>query len=215
MVFYYRRIYKYQNLIIGVIRQKNLLESLTKKGIKKEIVDAFTEVKREDFVQVEEAGYAYEDIPLPIGYDQTISQPSTIAFMLNLLELKEGQKIMEIGSGSGYVIALISNIIKNGKVYGVEMIKELAIRSKNLLESSKIVEIINRDGKQGLPEFAPFDRILVSASASDVPRHLYAQLNNGGIMVTAVRQSIFVIKKENVQISEKEFPGFAFVPLVD
>jgi len=197
-----------------MLRQKNLLESLTKKGVKKEIVDAFAEIKREDFVQVEEAGYAYEDIPLPIGYDQTISQPSTTAFMLNLLELKGGQKIMEIGSGSGYVIALIANIIKNGKVYGIERIKELAIRSKNLLESSKIVEIINRDGKHGLPEFAPFDRILVSASASDVPRHLYAQLNEEGIMVAAVRQSIFLIKKENGQISEKEFPGFAFVPLV-
>ncbi len=195
--------------------QKNdLIENLKKRGFSNEIVNAISKVKREDFVQVEEEGYAYEDIPLPIGYDQTISQPSTTAFMLNLLELKQGQKVLEIGSGSGYALALISEITKGSKVYGLERIKELTIKSKKLLENYKSTEIINRNGVGGLSELAPFDRILISASCPDVPRHLYTQLNDHGIIVTAVKQSIFQIKKENGQINEKEFPGFAFVPLI-
>ena len=133
--------------------------------------------------------------------------------MLNLLELHRGQKILEIGSGSGYVLALMSDIIKDGKIYGIEINKRLAIKSKKYLEKDSNIEIISRSGFNGLPEFAPYDRILISASAPEIPRNLYSQLKDSGIIVAAVKQSIYQIKKENGKITEKEFPGFAFVPL--
>lgn len=197
------------------MNKEELLDYLRKKGFSENIISAFKEVKREDFVPPHLIGYAYEDIALPVMDGSTLSQPSTIAFMLNLLELKEGSKVLEIGSGSGYALALLSEIAKNGKVYGLEIIRELAISSKEYLKDKSNVEIINRNGYQGLPEFAPYDRILVSASCAEVPRNLIRQLKDDGILVAAVRQSIFQIKKLKGETIEKEFPGFAFVPLVE
>ena len=194
--------------------KEDLTENLKKKGFPEEIINAFSRVKREEFVPEKFVGYAYEDIALPAADGSTISQPSTVAFMLGLLEPKQGQKILEIGSGSGYVLALISEIIKAGKIYGVERLKDLAIRSKKVLSRDTNIEIIIRSGFNGLPEFAPFDRILISAAAEKVPRRLYSQLKDPGIMVVAVKQSIYQIRKEHGTITEKEFPGFAFVPLV-
>ena len=196
------------------MQKRNLLDNFRKRGFSESVIEAFAKVKREDFVQAGQEDYSYEDIPLSIGYDQTISQPSTVAFMLNLLDLKEGNKVLEIGSGSGYALALISEIVKNGKVYGVERIKELAVRSQKLLKDNKNIKVINRSGAGGLPEFAPFDRILISAACPEIPRNLYSQLKDPGIMVAAVRQSIFLIKKNSGEIIEKEFPGFAFVPFI-
>ena len=194
--------------------KEELIDSLRKKGLSEDILKAFSKVRREDFVPERVVGYAYEDIALPVEDGSTISQPSTITFMLSLLELKQSQKILEIGSGSGYVLALISEIIKDGKVYGIERLKDLAIKSKKILSNDSNVEIIIRNGFNGLPEFAPYDRILISAAADELPRRLYPQLKDPGIMVAAVKQSIFQVRKENGVISEKEFPGFAFVPLV-
>lgn len=194
----------------------NLLSGLKQKGFSEEIINAFAKVRREDFVPENLAPYSYEDIPLPIEVGSTISQPSTVAFMLNLLELKQGQKILEIGSGSGYTLALMSEIIKDGKIYGIELLERLAIKSKNLLAKDSNIEVINRSGLQGLPEFAPYDRILVSASCpnKDSLAPFLEQLKDLGILVAAVHQSIFQIKKENSVLTEKEFPGFVFVPLV-
>lgn len=194
--------------------KEELIKSLRQKGFPEGILAAFAKVKRESFVPENLKAYSYEDIPLPIGHNQTISQPFTIAFMLNLLELKQGQRILEIGAGSGYVLALISEIVKDGKIYGVELIKELAIKSKKLLASDSNIVIINKSGFNGLKEFAPFDRILISAAAKEVPRHLLEQLKDPGILVTPVKQSILQLKKENNKIIEKEFPGFVFVPLI-
>ena len=196
--------------------KQQLLESLKSEGFPNEIVTAFAKVKREDFIPEQYQNLAYEDIALPLEQVATISQPYTIAFMLNLLELQpnKNQKILEIGSGSGYVLALISEIIKKGKIYGIEIISSLANKSKKLLKRDKKITILNKDGSNGLPEKAPFDRILISASANEIPSHLYQQLKNNGILVAPVRDSIFQIRKKNKKIEIKEFPGFVFVPLV-
>lgn len=196
------------------MNKKELLDNLKAQGFSKIILDAFVKVKREDFVSQNHRNLAYEDIALPLEEGATISQPYTIAFMLELLELKEGQKILEIGSGSGYVLALISYIIKKGKIYGIEIKKSLAEKSKQLLKKDKKIKIFNRDGSTGLAEKAPFDRILISAAASKTPNNLLKQLKDDGILVSPVNNSIFQIKKNKDKIEIKEFPGFIFVPLV-
>ena len=193
--------------------KKQLIESL-KENFDEKIIKAFSRVKREDFVSKSLKELAYEDIPLPIGQGQTISQPYTIAFMLNLLDLKDNLDILEIGSGSGYVLALINEISKNSKIIGFERIKQLAENSKKVLKKYKNIKIINKNGFKGIPN-KKFDRILISASASKIPEHLYSQLNDNGIIVACVQNSIFQIKKNKNKIEIKEFPGFIFVPLVE
>jgi protein-L-isoaspartate(D-aspartate) O-methyltransferase len=191
-----------------------IISQLKKQGFSEKIIDAFSKVKRENFIPDRFAGYAYEDMALPIEEGTTISQPSTIAFMLNLLDLKQNQKILEIGSGTGYALALMSEIIKDGRIYGIELNKHLAVKSKKLLSNDSNIEVLSMNGFNGLPQFAPFDRILISATSSVKPTHLYSQLSDSGIIVFPVKQSIFQIKKENGKITEKEFPGFVFVPLL-
>lgn len=193
--------------------KKELLEKLNKHGFSLEILRAFSKVKREDFVPLDSKQSAYEDIALPLEKGATISQPYTIAFMLNLLELKRGQKILEIGSGCGYVLALLSEIT-SGNIYGVEIIKSLAEKSKRYLKEYGKIKIYVDDGSLGLKMNAPFDRILISASASKMPEDLYGHLNPKGIMVVPVKNSIWQIKKKNGKIIRKEFPGFVFVPLI-
>ena len=202
------------------MKKQVLLASLSRQGFSKRIVEAFNKVKREDFISGEFKKYAYEDMPLSIGYGQTISQPFTIAFMLNLLELDKGKnnlKILEIGSGSGYVLALISEIVKNkgSEIYGIERIKEIAEKSREILKEYNNIEIMNKSGFQGLSEKAPFDRILISAACDRIPDWLFEQLNDNGIMVASVINSVFQFKKQNDTIITKEFPGFVFVPLVE
>ncbi len=194
--------------------KQGLLDTLRKKGFSQGVIDAFAKAKREDFVPQNLVGYAYEDMALPVTEGSTLSQPSTIALMLDLLDIKDGQKILEIGSGSGYALALLSEINPNGKVYGIEVIQALGISSKKYLQEKKNVEIIIRNGSHGLPEFAPYDRILISASCPECPSNLFSQLKDDGILVAAVKQSIVQVKKVNGERIVKEFPGFAFVPLV-
>jgi protein-L-isoaspartate(D-aspartate) O-methyltransferase len=196
------------------VNKDELLASLRQKGFSENVVLAFQKIKREDFVPQHLVGYAYEDMALPVMEGSTLSQPSTIAFMLNLLELGESQKVLEIGSGSGYALALLAEIVCKGNVYGVEILKELAVKAKEYLKDKNHVQIVIRNGSNGLPEFAPYDRILISASCPEVPRHLLQQLKDDGILVAAVKNSIFQIKKKDGETLEKEFPGFAFVPLV-
>ncbi|MDP3026901.1 MAG: protein-L-isoaspartate O-methyltransferase [Nanoarchaeota archaeon] len=200
------------------MNKQQLIESLKNQGFSEKILNAFRRVRREDFVPREFKESAYEDIPLPIGLGQTISQPYTIAFMLNLLELEKPNsklKILEIGSGSGYVLALINEMSKDSEIYGIEIIKSLAEISKKRLKNNKNIKIISGDGSRGLKEYAPYDRILISASSSKIPEHLYSQLKATGIIVASVQDSILQIKKENDKITKKEFTGFAFVPLVE
>ncbi|MEM0465551.1 MAG: protein-L-isoaspartate(D-aspartate) O-methyltransferase [Candidatus Pacearchaeota archaeon] len=195
------------------MNKKELLDLLRKEGFSEKIINAFSKVNREIFVPDELKEFAYENHPLPIGYGQTISQPYTIAFMLSLLDVKDGQKILEVGSGSGYVLALINELSKNLKIFGVEIIKELYEKSKKNLKSFKNIKVFNLDGTKGLLQESPFDRIIVSASADEIPRDLIKQLKTGGIMVIPVLNSIFSIKKEAKGNEIKEYPGFVFVPL--
>jgi len=195
------------------MQKQDLITYLKTEGFPKKITDAFAKVKRELFVPEEHKKLAYENRPLPIGNNQTISQPYTIAFMLDLLDLEDNQKILEVGSGSGYVLALINEISKNSNTHGVEIIKELVNSSKKIL--NKNIKITQADGNKGLEENSPFDRILVSASAKKIPQKLLEQLKIKGVMVCVVRNSIVKIKKEKNQIRKIEYLGFSFVPLVE
>lgn len=194
--------------------QKELIQKLRAKGFSKKIVDSFAKVDRGKFVSDEYRSYTYEDAALPIGHEQTISQPQTIAFMLTLLEAENKQKIMEVGSGSGYVLELLANLVKGTKIYGTERIAHLVKRSQKVLASYKNIEIIHASDAPGLPKKAPFDRILVSASAEELPKELLNQLKEGGILVCPVKESIVKAKKGRGKIKTEEFPGFIFVPLI-
>jgi protein-L-isoaspartate(D-aspartate) O-methyltransferase len=196
--------------------REELLKRLREQGFPEEIISAFNKVKREAFVPDQFTTYAYEDIAIPLEDGSSLSQPSTIAFMLKLLEPKQGNKILEIGSGSGYALSLISEIIKSGKIYGLEINPRLAVKSKQILENDSNIEIINKSGLSGLPDNAPYDRIIVSAS---YPNKKYIdplldQLNDKGIIVAPVLNSILQVKKESGKIIASEFQGFAFVPFV-
>ncbi len=197
------------------MNKEELLESLKKKEFPPMIIEAFATVNRELFLPEHLKLYASEDIALPIEDGTTTSQPSTIALMLNLANIEANHRILEVGSGSGYVLALLAYLAPEGDIYGIDMNQKIAIKTKNLLTDQKNIHILIRNGIQGLPEHAPFNRIIVSASAQDLTilNPLIAQLHDPGILVAPVKDSIFQIKKANGQIEKNEFPGFAFVPL--
>lgn len=196
----------------------NHLENNTKVLHRKELKKAFIAIDRGDFTPKEYLSEAYEDYPLPIGYGQTISQPTTVAFMLELLELNNGEKILDVGAGSGWTTALLARIVgSDGEVRGVEIVPELIkIGQKNIEKYNfKHTTISLADSKKiGYSSDAPFDKILVSASADSVPKELIKQLKDGGIMVIPIKNSIWRIKKIGDKTYVKKFPGFVFVPLV-
>ena len=198
------------------MNKKELINSLKNAGFSKSIVVAFQKVNREDFVQSEFKEHSYFDEALPIGYGQTISQPYTIAFMLSLLNLGSNQKILEIGSGSGYVLALINEICKNKKpeIIGIERVKELAEKSAQVLKNYKNIKITSGNAFSLISKLDKFDRILVSAASDTIPQIFIEHLKEEGILVMPVKNSIFQIKKTKKSIVKKEFPGFAFVPLI-
>lgn len=198
-----------------------LLKNLKKHGFSKSILEAFSKVKRENFIPKNLKKLAYEDTALPIGKKQTISQPYTIAMMFSLLDLKKGQKILEIGSGCGYTLALISKITgSKGKIFGIERIKDLSEKSKMNLENYKNIKIYNKNGFKGLEEKAPFDRILISAGYQEIPKSLIKQLKDKGIIVaplgTRYEQSLIAYERIKGKLKiKKEIPGFIFVPLIN
>ncbi|MBU2052649.1 MAG: protein-L-isoaspartate O-methyltransferase [Nanoarchaeota archaeon] len=202
------------------MNKSKLISSLRKKGFSRQILNAFSKVSREDFVLQSLRERAYEDIALLIGYGQTISQPYTIATMLELLGLKKGQRVLEIGSGCGYVLALLSEIVgKKGEVFGIEIVKELAEKSRDNLRDYN-VKIYNRNGADGLEEESPLDRILISAGCEKVPDKVLSQLKEDGILVAPVgsryEQTLTAIKrvKDKFKVIEK-IPGFVFVRFVE
>ena len=196
------------------MQKKHLIQKLRGFGFSEEILGAFEKVDRSGFVPLESKEQAYADVALSIGHGQTISQPYTIAFMIGLLEVNDNQKILEIGSGSGYVLALLSKLSPNGKIFGIERIKELAESSRKNLQKYKNIEVVHGQGEKGLKEKGKFDRILVSASCEDTPQNLLKQLKFKGILVAPVQNSIVAIKKESGENKVWEFPGFVFVPLI-
>ena len=200
--------------------KSELITSLKRAGFSDKIISVFSKVPRELFVPEEYRNLSYDDAALPIGHNQTISQPYTIATMLSVLYLREGQKVLEIGSGSGYVLALLSEIVgSKGQVSGIEIIKDLYLNSKKSLTPYKNVRVFCQDGKQGLPLRSPFDRILISAALEEVPKPILDQLREGGVLVAPIgssqQQSITAIKKhENFNLRIKQIPGFVFVRFV-
>lgn len=161
---------------------------------------------------------ASADMPVPIGYDQTISQPTTVAMMLEWLDAQPGDKVLDVGSGSGWTTALLSDIIgPKGKVYAVERIPDLVEFGRDNCEKAgvKNASFHQAGDNYGLPEYDPYDRILVSASADKVPDELLGQLKPGGKLVLPVYDSIFEISKHPDNKTEAiEHPGFVFVPLL-
>lgn len=202
---------------------EGLIEELKDSGVLKttKIAEALGKIKREDFVPRELISKAYVDEPVGIGLGQTISQPYTVVFMLELLMVEEGNKILDIGAGSGWQSALLADLCgMTGKVYAIERIPELCkFGQENLakygLEKSGRVEWTCGDGSKGLPEHQPYDRIVAAAAALEVPEEWIKQLKIGGRLVLPVRNEIrLFLKKSEKQIETQRFPGFSFVPLI-
>jgi len=203
-------------------RRIELVTMLKKRGrIKKEKVEkAFLETPRELFIPEKIKEYAYVDTPLEIGNGQTISAPHMVAIMCEALDVKEGQKILEIGAGSGYHAAIVSKIIgKKGHIYTVERIKKLAENAKQNLKKANITNVTVKigDGSQGLQEFAPYDIIYVTCAAPDIPDPLIEQLKDPGQILIPVGQRIcelMLLEKKDDKITSKNLGGCAFVPLI-
>jgi len=199
--------------------QKSTLIKQWKESITdNKVLEAFKKVKREDFILKQYRKMAYEDIPLPLFNDQTISQPYTVVFMLQALEVKESQKILEIGTGSGYNAALLSILVGNkGKVFTLEIIPELADFSKNNLKNYKNVKVIKTDGSKGLQEEAPFDRIIYTAAVPKINEFILNQLKDPGIFLAPIgdeiSQELIKIRKEKLQLKKENLGNFIFVPL--
>ena len=218
------------------LSNQELINALINSGVlkTKAIIDAFLNIDRKDFVKPEYAYEAYGDYPLPIDKGQTISQPWTVAFMLELLQPQKDQKILDVGFGSGWTTALLAYIVVGkkfnkketkenfaGRVYGIEIIPEVFnfgkanIEKYNYLEH-KIVELKLDDGSKGWQEKAPFDRILVSAAfQKEMPQALIDQLNEQGILVIPDDYGIWQVRKENGQLQKSYYRGFQFVPLIE
>jgi protein-L-isoaspartate(D-aspartate) O-methyltransferase len=200
-----------------------LANNLIQKGTlhSDEIIRAFSEVNRAEFVPSAMVNEAEIDIPLPIGYGQTISQPTTVAIMLELLDARSGQNILDIGSGSGWTSALLACIAgETGKVTALERIPELCKMSE---ENFKKFDFLRKhpidfqciDATDGFEKNAPYDRILVSAETKEIPDAFREQLKIGGKMVIPINNSIcYVEKKAENDIYLEEFPGFTFVPFI-
>lgn len=197
-----------------------LINNIIKRGYLKtpKIIEAFRGADRADFVRREDSLESYGDYPLPIGNGQTISQPSTVAFMIELLQPKKGDIILDVGAGSGWTTAILADIVGDeGFVWGVELVPELVKFGRNniIKHGTTNAHILQSDVHQlGMPDKGPFDRILVSAAGYDLAQELVGQLKIGGKMVIPIMDSVWKIDKVNKDdIRQERHYGFAFVPL--
>lgn len=202
-------------------RDRLLTRHVLARGIRDSLViAALKKVPRETFVPKGERRHAFEDRPLPIGGGQTISQPYIVAFMVEALELRGGEKVLEIGAGSGYAAAVVAEIA--GEAYAIERIGELAEKATLNLQNAgyRNVHIRHADGTEGWPEAAPFDAILVSASAPAIPANLKRQLKVGGRLVIPVgpsadAQELRRVRRTSVrEFTEEMLAEVRFVPLI-
>jgi|SRR3989344_1202424 len=180
------------------------------------LLDAFKKVRREYFVL--NKNESYDDRALPILCRQTISQPSTIMIMLQALELKKDDKVLEVGTGSGFNLALMCKIVK-GIVYSLEIHKELIEFAEKNLKKARIrnYKIFHRNGYFGLREYAPFDKIIITAAPKEIPIELINQLKENGIMIAPVgeySQKMLKITKRDDKIIKQDLGDFIFVPMV-
>ncbi|MFT6844164.1 MAG: protein-L-isoaspartate(D-aspartate) O-methyltransferase [Flavobacteriales bacterium] len=199
--------------------RRNLVSELHKKGIKdKQVLEAMERVPRHLFLDNVFVEIAYENRAFPIGASQTISHPYTVAFQTELLQIKKGDKILEIGTGSGYQSAVLCEM--KAKVYSIERQKSLFVKAKRLLPKMgyKLWQV-HGDGYDGLPSFAPFNKILVTCGAPFIPQELLKQLIIGGLMVIPVgegeEQEMIMIKKiSDTEYDRTELGVFKFVPML-
>ncbi len=206
--------YRHQGL------RRKLVESIKQKGITDEaVLKVIMEVPRHFFLDSSFLEYAYQDKPFSIGWGQTISQPYTVAFQTQLLEVKKGDKILEIGTGSGYQSSIL--YVMGAKVFSIERIRPLYLKTKALLsELNYQVRLFYGDGYKGLPAYAPFDKILVTAAAPHIPETLKKQLKPGGLLVIPVgekniQEMLRVKKISDNDFETQKFGDFSFVPLLE
>lgn len=200
-----------RNQLVSVLEQKGIVD--------KNVLGAIKKIPRHLFLDSSFEDYAYQDKAFPIGAGQTISQPYTVAFQSQLLEVKKEDKILEIGTGSGYQTAVLCTM--GAKVFSVERQNELFKKTANLFPKLNIrpKHLSFGDGYKGLPGYAPFDSIIVTAGAPFIPQPLMAQLKIGGRLVIPLGEDVqimtLLIRKNETQFEKHEFGEFRFVPLLE
>lgn len=205
--------YRHQGL------RKKLVDEVRRKGIEDErVLDAINTLPRHYFMDSSFLEHAYEDKAFPIGQGQTISQPYTVAFQTQLLEVEKNDKILEIGTGSGYQAAVL--YLMGAKVFSIERQRELFLKSKEFFRKFKYkITSFYGDGYKGLPTYAPFDKVIVTCGAPFIPEDLLAQLKIGGKMVIPVGdnvQKMLVVEKiSEDEIKKTEYGDFRFVPMLE
>lgn len=201
--------------------RKQLVETLRTKGITDEaVLTAINEVPRHVFLDSSFVELAYQDQAFPIGSGQTISQPSTVAFQTQLLQVQKGMKVLEIGTGSGYQACVLAAM--GTKVFSIERQRNLFFKTKEILEQLPFrVKAFLGDGFEGLPTYQPFDRIIITAGAPSIPETLIEQLKPGGVMVIPMDNAegdgqtmLRVTKMEDGSLKKEEFGDFKFVPML-
>ncbi|MFW6437994.1 MAG: protein-L-isoaspartate(D-aspartate) O-methyltransferase [Armatimonadota bacterium] len=197
-----------------------MVNTLVEEGIisNERVVAAMKKVPRHQFVPRGQVASAYDDTPLPIGEGQTISAPSIVGMMTEALRPQPTDRVLEIGTGSGYQAALLAELVRH--VYTIEILEDLAVSAKNRLEGLGYTNITVRhgDGYQGWTEHAPFDRIIVTAAPEEIPQALLDQLKDGGMMIIPIAedgwaQKLYLVEKNGDQIQKTELADVIFVPM--
>lgn len=201
--------------------RKKLVDAIRQKGIKDErVLEAINQIPRHQFLDSSFLNFAYQDQAFPIGSGQTISQPYTVAFQTELLQIKKGDKVLEVGTGSGYQACVLAKM--GAKVFTIERQKKLYEKTKALLSKLRYstIKTFYGDGYKGLPTFGPFDKMIITAGAPFIPKELLKQLKPNGIMIIPVDieqdiQEMIRITRTEEGIFEKEsFGQFRFVPML-
>ncbi|HQG38029.1 MAG TPA: protein-L-isoaspartate(D-aspartate) O-methyltransferase [Chitinophagales bacterium] len=200
--------------------RKRLVIELKGEGIKDEkVLKAIEKIPRHFFIETLFEDDAYENKPFPIGRGQTISNPYTVAFQSELLELQSGDKVLEIGTGSGYQAAVLAEI--GASVFSIERHQPLSKKAEEILEHLGYhnVQTFYGDGFKGLPTFAPFDKILITAAAPEIPKELLKQMKVNGVMVIPfgegeVQKMIRIKRLDNNEFEKETFSNFTFVPML-
>ena len=199
-------------------RERMVQSQIRARGIKDErVLEAMRKIPRHKFVSKSMRSYAYNDEPLPIGEGQTISQPYIVAYMTEVLQLKEDERVLEVGTGSGYQAAVLAEIVK--EVYTVEIMESLSLKAQKVLKELGYKNIYFKvgDGSLGWKEYAPFDAIMVTAAPDRVPEALQEQLKPSGRMIIPVGvtfQELILITREKKKYRKKKLLPVRFVPLV-
>jgi len=202
-----------------ILRKRMVNEQLKSRGIaNRRVLDAFLKIERHKFVPEKLISNSYADFPLPIGEGQTISQPYIVALMTEELDLNGAEKVLEIGTGSGYQTAILAELVK--EIYTVERFPDLSSKAKEILDGLgyKNIKFVLGDGTLGLKQNSPFDRIIVTAATKEVPKLLLEQLKEGGKLILPLgetfSQVLTLIQKHKDSIEQKKICDCVFVPLV-